>query len=416
MSYKNIFYVGFLLISWQLPAQFREVRTEAFQNKNGIIDLSELLFWGGNTDVVSAFATGPKSDNQNLEYQSIFLTPQAIGMGGYTSGSAYTSTAFDMMFESLSHQSEVVSVEFDYMSEQLSGNGESGRLGIALLYDYPEQGPQFGDVYNKEDEAPFARPAYNLRLLNGTRTAKQAYLFYGGGNDVAGEFERTGNQIWLPGFISDPGGVSPGSQDDYPRGPVKICNESTVSASEWTRYTWMIYPEKMEVYRRQSGTESTKNQLLMSMSIPFIDQPVNDVLSKLSLFHGLFVDQLPTLYNWFDGFVGLRFYFRSIQNGYVANVRISTTDNTTNMQGVVQEQSIWDEVGVFPTLVQDVLNIRTTGRQMRCNILSLNGKTEVSQLVDDGQLELSHLMPGMYLVKLSDVITGEVQHFKILKK
>jgi hypothetical protein len=364
----------------------------------------------------SAFATGPVSDNQNLEYQSIFLTPQAIGMGGYNSGSAYTSTAFDVMFESLSHQSEVVSVEFDYMSEQLSGNGESGRLGIALLNDYPEQGPQFDDVFNTEDEAPFARPAYNLRLLNGTGTDKQAYLFYGGGNDFAGEFERTGDQIWLPGFISGPGGTSPGSQNDYPKGPVKICNKSTVSASEWTRYTWFIYPEKMEVYSRPSGTDSFQNQLLMSMSIPYIDQPVNDILSKMSLFHGVFVEQLPTLYNWFDEFVGVRFYFRSIQNGYLANVRISTTDNATSISDGVQEPTLWDEVEVFPTLVHNVLNIRTSGRQMRCDILSLSGKTEISQPVGDGYLVLSNLMPGMYVVQLTDVKTDEVQHFKIIKK
>jgi hypothetical protein len=416
MNLKVCFFISYSLISWHLSAQYREVRTETFQNKDNLTDLSELLIWGSNSDAESAFATGPKSDIHDLEYQSIYLTNHAIGMGGYNSGSTYTSTAFDLMFEPLSHLTDVVSVEFDYLSAQLSGNGESGRLGVALLTDYPEQGPQFDDVYNAEDVAPFGRPAYNLRLLNGTGTTKQAYLFYGGGKDVDGEFERTGDQVWLPGFISGPGGTSPGSLPDYPIGPVKICNKSVVSASEWMRYTWLVYPEKMEVYRRKCGTDSIQNELLMSMSIPNTNQTVNDIMTKMSLFHGVFVEQLPTLYNWFDGFVGVRFYFRSVQNGYLANARISTTEKSTNVHNSKQQQSLWDGAKVFPTQVYDVLNIRTAGRQMRCDILSLTGQIELSQLVGDGQLGLYHLIPGMYVVQLRDVITGEVKHFKIMKK
>lgn len=339
------------LLSLNLSAQFYPVFHKDFNNKDSLIDLSELLLWGDNTVAVSAFETGIKSDSEGNANASIYLTQEAIGMGGYNTGSTYTSTAFDILFDTLSHRNDTIVIEWDYLSEALNGNGESGRFGIALLRNYPKEKPQFNDVYNTTDEAPFGRPAYNLRLLNGFETTKQAYLFYGGGKDIEGEFEKLGDGTWLPGFISGPGGISPGSVADYPQGPVKIANTKTVSTISWHRYTWLIYPEKMEVYWREASADSLSNQLLMSMAVPFASKENEQIIEELNEFHNAAISELPALYNWFDSIQGIRFYFRSLQNGYLANVKVSTTRNIPEPE-VPPAPVITPVAGTYPDSVE----------------------------------------------------------------
>ena len=313
------------LLSLNVSAQFYSVFHKDFNNKDSLFDLSELLLWGDNTITVSAFETGMKADAEGHTKASVHLSQEAVGMGGYNTGSTYTSTAFDIMFDTLSHRNDTIAIEWDYLSEALNGNGESGRFGIALLHNYPVELPQFNDIYNSKDAAPFGRPAYNLRLLNGVESTKQAYLFYGGGKDLEGEFEKLGDGTWLPGFISGPGGISPGSVADYPQGPVKIANTRTVSATKWHHYTWLIYPEKMEVYWRESTADSSLNEIIMSMYIPFAGKDDEQIIQQLNEFHNTSINEKPHLYNWFDSIQGIRFYFRSLQNGYLANVHVSST-------------------------------------------------------------------------------------------
>ncbi|NJK84980.1 MAG: hypothetical protein HC906_02385, partial [Bacteroidales bacterium] len=193
---RDLFYliVLFPLVSFTQETVFED----SIKNKDKFNDLSTLLLWGGNSQPVSAFEILNKTDDNNLSLPSLSLTSSAINKGGYSSGSAYTSTAIDYTFDAQTRSGEFVyALEFDYLSALLSGSGESGRLGIALLYDYPAEGPQFNDVYSDE-KAPFGRPSYNLRLLNGTVGTKQAYLFYGGGKDTLGEFEKQAKYL-LPG-------------------------------------------------------------------------------------------------------------------------------------------------------------------------------------------------------------------------
>lgn len=231
-----------------------------------------------------------------------------------------------------------------------------------------------------------------------------------------GEFERTGDQVWLPGFISGPGGISPGSVSDYPLGPVKICNKGVVSDAQWMHYTWLVHPEKMEVYRRSSELPVTSDELLMDMSIPYRAKTDEEIITEISQFHGVSLFQLPTLYNWFDHFVGLRFYFRSLQNGFLANVRVALSDQANHVTESVGNGSSLTEVRVYPTLVVDQMQVFTAGMSMQCDMYTTSGMLQFSREVKDETLSLAHLPAGIYLVRVTNPQTGSGKVFKIVKK
>lgn len=335
-------------LSFQSFGQFTElVFDDLTSDPQYNVDLSTLLLWGGNTDTISAFEVVNHADDNSLSFPALCLTAEGIGQGGYNSGSTYTSTAVDYLFPRVYRYSDTIRVEFDYMSEQLSGSGESGRLGIALLYDYPDGGPQFNDVYNNTDPHPFGRPTYNLRMLNGTSTAKQAYLFYGGGQDELGEFEQTGDNVWLPGFISGPGGTSPGSESNYPYGPVRIGNGNIVSATQWMHYTFELAPERLNVYSRPTGTSADQDQLVMFMAVPSAERTYTEKLNIINEAHNTAINTLPTYYHWFEQSCGVRFYYRSIQNGYLTNIKVSATEHTepTTVQFASTSTTVSEDAG-----------------------------------------------------------------------
>ncbi len=247
------------------------------------------------------------------------------------------------------------------ISYELSGNGESGRIGLALIYDYPTEDPDFGAVFDPQLQHPFGRPAYNLRLLNGTNDQKQAYLFYGGGKDPEGEFERLQNGTWLPGFISAPGGTSPGSAADYPEGPVKISNRKVLSQEYWHHYTWQLEPETIRVYRRRSGNPDSPEELLMAMQIPFDFKGEDYIKNQMN------IENIPVNYNWFSQVNGLRIYFRSIQNAALANLKVTAT---SNFEQFASDTLIYQD---FPAEIhlpiQVTSNLPTTEPEFKINLL-----------------------------------------------
>ena len=307
-------------------AQLKTALNEDFSNTDKFLDLSKLILWNDSRDTASAFSIQEVKDDGNKAFRSISLKPEAMGEGGYNSGSAYTSTCIDYVLPLYNRSYDTLVIEFDFLSEELSGSGENGRLGIATIYQYPPEGPSFNDVYDQEKDHPFGRPAYNLRLLNKNDNGNGAYLFYGGGDDILGEFEQTGEDIWLPGFISGPGGFAPGQKENYPEGPVLETTEKMVSEQYWQHYTWMITPENLLVYQRASGEDNEKDVLKINMYLPG-GETDNEIIQKLNDFYESNLTQLPELYNYFDRIEALRFYFRSVKNGYLANIKVSKTDN-----------------------------------------------------------------------------------------
>lgn len=324
LSMRVIIAVVFLLTVHQSLSQ-EIVLQDGFSDKNKFLDLSKLLFWHSDQDTLSAFELVTVGDANDLQYQALSLKDEAIGEGGYNSGSAYASTCIDYQLPLYNRHFDTLTIEFDYLSNELSGSGESGRLGIVTMYEYPREGPQFNDVHNQEKSHPFGRPAYNLRILNKTTDGNGAYLFYGGGQDELGEFEKTGDQIWLPGFISGPGGFSPGQKENYPIAPVLETTSTMVSDQLWQHYTWMITPSHLLVYTRQSAQTEDKNVLRMDMLLP--EGNTTELITQLNDFYQTNIDQLPEFYHFFDRIEALRFYFRSIDNGYLANLKVSKTNH-----------------------------------------------------------------------------------------
>lgn len=301
------------------------VLQDDYTDRSKFIDLSELLFWNNEQDTITAFEFKHIKDGNNLEYRALSLKPEALGQGGYNAGSSYASTCIDYRLPLYNRRFDTLIIEFDYLSASLSGSGEGGRLGIATMYQYPPGGPKFNDVYNQKKSHPFGRPAYNLRILNKADNGNGAYLFYGGGDDELGEFEQTGDGIWLPGFISGPGGFSPGQKKNYPEAPVLETTNTMVSSQYWHHYTWKITPRHLLVYTRESNEPDSKNELQMDMLLP--EGGETEVVQQLNDFYQTNVNQLPANYHYFAKIEALRFYFRSIDNGYLANIKVSKTNH-----------------------------------------------------------------------------------------
>lgn len=340
------------------------VLQDNFSDRSRLIDLSELLLWYNDQDTISAFELIAIKDANDLEYQAITLKQEAIGEGGYNSGSAYASTCIDYQLPLYNRHFDTLIIEFDYLSATLSGSGESGRLGVAAMYQYPPEGPRFNDVYHQEKPHPFGRPAYNLRILNKSNDGNGAYLFYGGGKDVLGEFEKTGDDVWLPGFISGPGGFSPGQQENYPLAPVLETTHALVSDKIWQHYTWMITPEHLLVYTRESNETADKNELKMDMLLP----DVNDgLIQQINNFYQTSIDHLPANYHYFERIEALRFYFRALDNGYLANVKVSKTSHFSPAVLALASdtlQWLWgDQTNLqIPVSIANVENLETSFR------------------------------------------------------
>lgn len=223
--------------------------SDSFTNLSGWTDLSKVVKWGagsGSTGV-SAF------DNSGGK---VTLTSTAITYSGYVNtNSLKTFTALDKRFAApINHKTNLVTIDFQaYWPTIPANNGEAGRFAVVLNYDYQPGGldltpeGQAGSKVSDFSQEWWARPAYHLRIRNGSNGGT-TMLQYGGGSVFGGEFESTASW-WLPGFISGAGGVSPGSGPDFPANSwVQTVGHITSTDTDFRAYQYVVAPDYQQVW------------------------------------------------------------------------------------------------------------------------------------------------------------------------
>jgi hypothetical protein len=164
---------------------------------------------------------------------------------------------------------------------------------------------------------------YNIRLRNNSATGNGPLMLYGAGLIPEPEWEKyTTGSWWLPGFSVQSGGGSPGSGPDYPASGTKKSSLITTSTTKWKHYTWVIKPERMLLYFRNTDQAATADQLIFFMQIPK-NISSTYVVNEINAAHGTTITTPPPNYNWFGEANAVRFYWRGLQNSYLTNVKIS---------------------------------------------------------------------------------------------
>lgn len=307
------------------------------------VDNSLCALWGGREKPESALEVVAKTDTEGLTFRAVKMKDAAAPHSLWTND-LRCATCFDYEFPCVDRSQVTIRVEFDAFWEELESGrggqwGEGNRLAVILIHDYPAGGAKFGDLEKRGEGHPFGQPAYSIRIRN-TRGGLGAMMSYGGGpEDASGRFEtyRDARGIWwLPGFVSSPAkGQSPGDEvsyegrkDPYPKTPTMKTLGHIASDKQWRHVTWVIQPERMELYQRASREDPPKDRLVFFMAIPRVpaDSALLDGLREtIGKAHGLeganALKQLPPLYNWFGKVNAVRFYFRGNKT-YAANLRI----------------------------------------------------------------------------------------------
>lgn len=304
--------------------------TDNFADRSKFNDNSLLLLWGGNATPVSGFSIGPKADNNSLNYNAISLTASAQSNSGYTSASSLkTATCIDYPLPAvIDRTGQNIKIEFDAIWDVTGSGGENGRLVVTLLGDYPAGGAAFDEIYDTALSDPFGKPLYNVRIRNNTSAGNGPLMLYGAGTNPIPEWEiYAPGPWWLPGFSVQAGGGSPGSGPDYPGSGTKKVATSIVSTTQWKHYTWLIKPERMELYYRNSNQTAASDVLVFFMQVP---KNTSDpyVISEINTAHGTSISTPPPNYQWFQYANAVRFYWRGINNTYLANVFISRSSAT----------------------------------------------------------------------------------------
>jgi hypothetical protein len=336
---KQIFiwsFISFFTGPLSLKAQWQVLVNDSFQTTSSFRDLSRYTIWGTNSQPTSAFSSEQKSDRVGFSLKSIFPSDSALKYGGgYTAtNSLKTCTAIDYPLFLGPRDNDTLDIEFDAFWDTLSGIGEIGRMVLVLISDYPTGEIPMGLVDSVSLPAPFGRPAYNVRILNRSPSAgtggntAPGYLFYGGGMDPLGEFEKT-SQWWLPGFIAQPGGTSPQTGPAYPRGGTTRISNLMADQTHWIHFRFRLLPESIRISTRKTAEFSAPETLATEMAIPKTSPGIPYAIAQLNQFYNLQISQLPLNYKWYSKIDAVRFYLRSAQKAYLSNVRISWSGITT---------------------------------------------------------------------------------------
>lgn len=264
------------------------ILTDTFTNLNQWTDLSTAITWGGNTTPVSAFTTAGGQ-------AALSAAALATGGGYTTATSLKTFTTLDHRFATpINHLLNTVTVDFR-ARWSATGSNESGRFNVVFVHDYPAGGldSTLDAKYNTDfANEPWARPAYQVRIRSGGTTLLQ----YGGGLDPQGEFEvysvSSLPQWWLPGFVSSPGGGSPG----------------TASAKGWTQSAGVLANTSFRNYRyvitpteQQIWVDDNDDTLFTANELKAVQDLTADPAN-------------PDYFNVFGSLEGIRLYWRGASN------------------------------------------------------------------------------------------------------
>lgn len=387
-------------------------------------DLTKKLIWSDSGDTTSGFVLNQAEDSNEMIQNSLSLTQEAIQKTGYKPGTIKASQAIDYVLpEKLDRMISTYKIEFDALWDELnnSGWGESGRIVITLLHDYPDEIP-FNAINNLEAEAPFGRPAYNLRIRNHNKTGDYysgAFMLYGGGHDINGEVEIYNNEYWLPGFSSEAGGTTPGLSEPYPLSPtMKNENFVTVGFPNWKHYTWLIKPERLEFYVRETYQDETENELVFFMQIPMTTKSENKIIEEINAAHQSTISELPALYNWFRWVEAIRVYFRGAEQTHLANFSFSKVSDTSLAFNKNEQQN--PEPLIYPNPCTTSFNIENNSAQMMSFALyNSNGKMIKNGIINNGQtisnVNVENLTQDFYILKTSNHKQTNIQKIIINK-
>ena len=386
-------------------AQTDTLVNDRFADRNRFKDISLLTLWGGNPNPTSTFDMGSLTDRHNLTYRSLVRSqaskaPQA---GGCCDRPGFrTANAIDYLLPVFDRKRDTIVVQFDLFAEELTVGGEDGRTVITLVHDYPAGGPRFGDLDSISNPAPFGRPGYNFRIKPRTvqGTNSYGYMMYGGGRDIGGEFESTATTR-LPGFSSTPGGFSPGQSGSpgglrYPYGPCHTQRAPMIDSVEWTHYTWVVMPERLEVYRRSAIHSADSNVRIMFMEIPFRTRPDTAIIAQMNRAHGTTTDSLPLMYNWFNNFGAVRFYNRWGGEFGLANVVITKQGPAIPVR--TQALAHGMRLRVHPQPATGQVFITGAAAGATAHIYTVDGRRVMSRVLKDEVLDIAGLRAGFYQI------------------
>lgn len=286
---RLIWSVAVLVLACSLSLADSILLNDSFTDLSQWKDLSTAITWGGNSTPTSAFTTSGGT---------AALTAAALANTGYTSASELrTFTALDHQFaQPVNHPANTVTVDFRARWSSVGGN-ESGRFIVALTHDYPAGGLDLGLNARVGDFSQpwWARPAYQVRVRSGMTTLLQ----YGGGLTPLGEFEAYDSpgtpaspDWWLPGFVSAPGGGSPGTSTA--KGWVE--SAGVLASATFRNYRYVVTPAEQQFWVDDNddgqfvGAELKVTQDLLS-------DPGN-----------------PAYFNIFSTLSGVRLYWRGASN------------------------------------------------------------------------------------------------------
>ncbi len=379
-----------LSISGSLKAQFENVLVNDDFTNPGFYDNTLLTLWGGNGSPTSGWEQADIT-RTGLTFRGSALTTSAMANSAFNSPTGLkTLNSFDYFFQPINRNNTTIKVEFDAVWASLNGGGENGRIVVTLMKDMPAAGAQFGQVDNVALDNPFGIPIYNIRIRN-TSTVNGPLMLYGAGEsrDPGWEPYNPG-PWWLPGFSTQPciGGVgcSPGTTGSYPNSPTRTSNLQTASATIWRHFTWIIQPERMELYFRNSSGGA--NQLVFFMQIPKYNFPENptNAINQINAAHGTSISSLPTLYEWYNNPNAIRFFINGGVKAHIANVKVTREDATPNTWTGAQN-TLWNNPfnwsnGAVPSVgavavVANTVNKPAISSQAFCGNLTLQPGSEL---------------------------------------
>jgi len=327
-------------------AQFQNILIKDDLVASKFKDNTLLTLWAGNPAPVTGWEIN-NITRSSLTYRGASLSASAMANSSFSNPTGLkTLNSFDYFFPTIDRNNTTIKVEFDAVWDALNGGGESGRIVVSLMKDVPTGGAQFGQVNNLALSAPFGRPIYNIRIRN-TSTVNGPLMLYGAGTDRIPSWEpyNPPGGWWLPGFSTQPciGGVgcSPGTTGSFPNSPTRTSTIQAASATIWRHFTWLVKPERMELYYRNSS--NTADILVFFMAIPkysFPEDPAN-AIGKINAAHGTSITNLPTLYEWYNSPNAIRFFINGGTKAHIANIKVTREDPTINTWTGIQS-SDWN--------------------------------------------------------------------------
>jgi len=360
--------------------------------------------WGGLLTYQSCFKTSYLTDRSGVRLFCQSLADSAFRYSNFnTRKSLKTCTAIDYHFPAVNRYQDTILVQFDALWDTLVTIGEGGRIVVALLHGLPSSPFTAGLVDSVNMAAPFGRPAYNFRMLSKLPATNRGglYMFYGGGQSVQGEVEKysdrtAGNFWWLPGFIAQPGGTSPGTGGEYPIGPCYTNYSPLASTTNWQRITMRVAPERIDMWMRKTSDSALPGygNSIVRMAIPRTDRGNAYVLSQMNATHGSNVSTPPLLYNWFPTVSGLRLYYRANYDVGIANIKVLATAHTTSLAGTHKK----DAINPFPNPSTGVVMVNPDLEGKTVSIVNGLGQKVMLTAVKQTAVDLSTLPKGIYQI------------------